>query len=244
MTSSPGLYERLRQALAEERGAALVTHPTSGAKLLVVEGNPPAGSLGSEELDAWAVREARQALAARRDGSLQAPSGEALFLETFPPPEHLLIFGAVHTAIPLTAYAKVLGLRVTVVDPRAKFANRERLPQADEIVLAWPQEAITRLRLNSSTYACILSHDPKIDHPTLAALLDSPVAYIGAIGSKETQRQRREWLGGQGFSEDRIRRLYGPVGLPIGGSSPEEIALAIIAEIQAVRRGRRDAFGR
>lgn len=236
------LFERLHQALEGEEPAALVTHLESGRKLLLVAGET-AGSLGDPALDAWAAGEAARALAGREDRSVEGPAGERLFIESFPPPEQLLIFGAVHTAIPLTAYAKVLGLRVVVVDPRAKFANRERFPQADQVIVEWPQEVIPRLTLNEATYACILSHDPKIDHPTLAALLRSPVAYIGAIGSKVTQRDRRAWLREEGFTPEQIGRLYGPVGLPIGGSTPEEIALSIIAEVQAVRRGRREAPG-
>lgn len=230
-----GLYQRLRRALREETACLLVTRLEGGEKLLLLEGGERLGGLGEPGLESWAEGPAWEALAARRDRLLEAPEGEKLFVEAFPPPEQLLIFGAVHTAIPLTALARVLGFRVVVVDPRAKFANRERFPEADELLVAWPQEALTRLRLDRFTYACILSHDPKIDHPTLEALLRSPVAYIGAIGSRQTQRQRREWLRQQGFSEEDLARLHGPVGLPLGGDSPEEIALSILAEIQTVR---------
>jgi xanthine dehydrogenase accessory factor len=166
----------------------------------------------------------------------------AVFLETFPPPPVLLIFGAVHVAQPLTLFAKTLGFDVIVVDSRTKLANEERFPQADRIIHAWPDEALASLPVQPNTYVAILSHDPKFDEPALLGALNSPAAYIGAIGSRKTNIDRRRRLAEAGVSPDDIARIRGPIGLDIGAVSPEEMAISILAEIIAVRRGRGGGF--
>ena len=133
--------------------------------------------------------------------------------------------------------ARVLGYRTIVADGRAAFLTRERFPEADELILAWPKEAFERIALDSSCYVCILSHDPKFDEPALTAALRSPARYIGAIGSRKTQAARRAWLESQGFSETDIARVHGPIGLDLGGRQPAETALAILAQMTAVRYG-------
>lgn len=167
----------------------------------------------------------------------QSHERDGLFYQVVSPPERLLIVGAVHIAVPLVRLAKSLDFDVVVVDPRSALANWERFPDPpDEIIVAWPDDALPSLSLDESVYAVVLTHDPKIDDAALVHLLRSPVAYIGALGSRATQAKRRAFLLASGFSETEIDRIHGPVGLNIGARSPEEIALSIMAEIVHVRR--------
>jgi xanthine dehydrogenase accessory factor len=161
-----------------------------------------------------------------------------VFLEVFPRKPTLLIFGGVHIATALVRIAKPLGYRTVVADGREGFLTRERFPEADELILGWPDEAFRRVGLDAATCVCLLTHDPKFDEPALELALRSEACYVGAIGSRKTQAHRRERLRGLGFSEQEVARLHGPIGLDLGGRTPEEIALAIMAEITAVRYGR------
>ncbi|MFN2169461.1 MAG: XdhC family protein [Anaerolineae bacterium] len=154
------------------------------------------------------------------------------------PPPTLIIAGGVHVAIPLTRFARELGFRVVVVDPRAKFANEERFPDADQVLVAWPDEALDGLEVGETTYVVLLTHDPKIDEPTLAAALKTGAAYVGAIGSRKTHAHRYERMARWGVTAEQLDRVYSPVGLDLGGSTPEETALSIIAEVVAVKNGR------
>ena len=183
---------------------------------------------------------AREALRRERSGSvaLERPEGSVtVFLEVFPRRPRLVIFGGVHIATALVPLARLLGYRTIVADGRQAFLTRERFPDADELILAWPDEAFARIGLDAGCYVCILSHDPKFDEPALRLALGSDAAYIGAIGSKQTQVKRREWLRGEGFGEADIARVHGPIGLELGGRAPAETALAILAEMTAVRYG-------
>ena len=166
--------------------------------------------------------------------------GEAIevLFEVFPRQPTLFMFGAVHVAMALTTLAKPLGYRIVVADGREAFLTRERFPLADELVLAWPEEAFAKIGIDSATCICILSHDPKFDDPALDVAIRSPAVYIGAIGSRKTQALRRERLKSQGVSDADIARLHGPIGLDLGGRDPAEIALGILAEITAVRYGK------
>lgn len=179
----------------------------------------------------------------QRTGATEAISArtsaesDGWFYHVVSPPDRLLVIGAVHIAVPLVRFAKSLDFEVVVVDPRSALATAERFPDApDRMVVAWPDDALPSLGLDASTYAVVLTHDPKIDDVALVHLLRSPVAYIGALGSRATQRKRRAFLLEEGLSEAEINRIHGPVGLNIGARSPEEIALAIMAEIIQVRR--------
>jgi xanthine dehydrogenase accessory factor len=155
----------------------------------------------------------------------------------FPRRPTLVIFGGVHIAAELVPLAKSLGYRTVVADGREAFLSRERFPAADELVLAWPEEAFAKVGLDAATYVCVLSHDPKFDEPALEIALRSPAAYVGAIGSRKTQATRRERLKAAGFTEDELARLRGPIGLDLGGRQPAETALAILAEMTALRYG-------
>ena len=180
--------------------------------------------------------------ALRRETSTAATTDTArgsatIFFEAFPRQPRLVIFGGVHIAVALVPLARSLGYRTIVADGRPAFLTPERFPDADQRILAWPEEAFAQIGLDGSCYVCILSHDPKFDEPALVLALRSPARYIGAIGSKKTQASRREWLRGEGFSDADIARVHGPIGLDLGGRQPAETALAILAEMTAVRYG-------
>ncbi len=166
---------------------------------------------------------------ARRDGDW--------FVEPYRRPAQLIIIGAIHIAIPLHRLAKLMGYRVTVIDARAKFATRERFPEADELIVAWPDEAMAKIRLDRSTYVVILTHDPKFDLPALRSVLGKDVGYIGAIGSRKTNQNRFDKLRSEGYTEDQLARVHGPIGLDLGSRGAEETALGIIAEVTAERFG-------
>jgi xanthine dehydrogenase accessory factor len=176
----------------------------------------------------------------RRVPPKSTPGGPAgdVFCEVLAPPLTLVIVGAVHVAVPLVTLAQVLGFHVRVVDARRTFATRERFPTADELVVAWPQDALRAEELGPQHYVVILSHDPKFDLPALQIALRSQAAYVGLIGSRTTQAKRQAALREAGFGAPELARIHGPVGLDLGGRGPAEIALAILAEIVAVRHGR------
>jgi xanthine dehydrogenase accessory factor len=152
-------------------------------------------------------------------------------------PAHLVIIGAIHIAIPLHRLAKQMGYRVTVIDAREKFATKERFPDADELIVGWPDEAMSKIAIDPSTYIVILTHDPKFDLPALRSVVGKEAGYIGAIGSRKTNEKRFTALRREGFSDDAIAEIHGPIGLDLGSRGAEETALGILAEITAVRFG-------
>ncbi len=166
---------------------------------------------------------------ARREGDV--------FVEPFRRPPHLVIIGAIHIAVPLHRLAKLMGYRVTVIDARAKFATKERFPDADDLIVAWPDEAMSNLLVDNSTYIVILTHDPKFDLPALRSVLGKDAGYIGAIGSRKTNRNRFDALRSEGFTDEQLSRVHGLIGLDLGGRGAEETALGILAEVTAVRFG-------
>ncbi len=204
------VHRRLIGKLQRSEPATLRTDLTSGEAELV-DGAPSGTEL------------------ARRDGNY--------FVEPFRRPAHLVIIGAIHIAIPLHRLAKTMGYRVTVVDARAKFATRERFPEADELIVAWPDEAMARLTVDNSTYVVTLTHDPKFDLPALRSVLAKDAGYVGAIGSRKTNQNRFDALRSEGFTEEQLGRVHGPIGLDLGSRGAEETALGILAEITAVRFG-------
>jgi len=185
------------------------------------------------------------ARAALRDGSprtvdtpLSDGRAATIFLEALPRPATLVVIGATHIGVALSRLAKDIGMRVVVADPRAALADSSRFPGADEILLSWPDDALARVRADEWTAIVLLSHDPKFDRPGLTAALRGRAGYIGAIGSRRTNAERFAWLREQGFGEEDLARVHAPVGLDIGARTAEETALAILAEIVAVLRGR------
>ena len=161
-----------------------------------------------------------------------------IFLEFFPRRSTLLIFGATHVAMSLVPLALRLGYRTVVADGRAAFLTRERFPDADELILAWPEDAFKQVGIDRGTYICVLSHDPKFDETALEFALRSEAAYVGAIGSRKTQQARRERLAAGGISPEQLARLHGPIGLDLGGKEPAETALAILAEMTMAKHGK------
>jgi xanthine dehydrogenase accessory factor len=159
------------------------------------------------------------------------------FLQALIPQPRLFIVGATHIAMPLARMARLLDFHVSVVDPRGPFATRERFPDADELILEWPHRALGAADLDENCSVLTLTHDLKFDIPALAEALRSEVRYIGALGSRRTHEKRKARLREEGFSDPAIARIHTPIGLDLGARSPEEIALAILAEIVARRRG-------
>ena len=171
-----------------------------------------------------------------RSPDLDAPARDGdWFVEPHRRAPHLVIIGAIHIAIPLHRMAKLLGYRVTVIDARAKFATKERFPEADELLVSWPDEALAGITLDRSTYVVILTHDPKFDLPALRSVVGKDVRYLGAIGSRKTNQNRFDELRREGFNEEQLDQVHGPIGLDLGGRGAEETALAILAEMTAVK---------
>lgn len=227
-----------------EAGAVLATvleGPSAGSALLVGEdGSAEPLDRFPDDARAATTAAALEALGALRSTmhTVPGPAPLDLFLEVMPRRPVLLLIGAVHVAAELARLARPLGFRVIVADGRAGFLTRERIPDAHELLLGWPAEAFAALDVTPATAVCVLSHDPKFDEPALHLALRSPAGYIGAIGSRKTQAERRERLLGAGFSEADLARIHGPIGLDLGGREPAEIALAILAEVVAARYGK------
>ena len=225
--------------------ATVVAGQALGESIRVLENGEIHGRL-SVNLPTEPLRQSALA-ALRREASvsetLETAYGDVtLFLEVFPRRPRIVIFGAGQIAAEMVPLAKALGYHTIVADGRKAFLDPERFPAADELILAWPEETFDRIGLDESCYVCLLSHDPKFDEPALQVALRSAARYVGAIGSKKTQAARRERLRELGLEERQIERLHGPIGLNLGGRQPSEIALAIMAEITAVRYGARPTF--
>jgi xanthine dehydrogenase accessory factor len=204
----------------------------AGRKLLVVEGGETLGDAPPElaGLAAEILRSGRN--------RLLDVDGTRVFAEWYGPPPRLLVYGAVDTAESLCAAAKLLGWRTIVADARARFATSERIPSADELIVAWPEEALAQVAPDHSTAVVVLTHDDKFDEPALLGALRTDAFYIGALGSRRNQERRRERLLEAGASEDELARISGPCGLDIGADTQEETALSILSEILAQRAGR------
>jgi xanthine dehydrogenase accessory factor len=247
--STPGIYDALAAAVRSEQPVALATvisGPGVGGKLLVAPGAEPVGSLGDLDLDRVAARDALGELAAGttvvRHYGAHGEAREAVvsvFVESFAPPPQMLVFGAVDFTAALVRVAKVLGYRVTVCDAREVFATRSRFPQADEVVVDWPDRLLGRVgtELTARDAVCVLTHDAKFDVPALVAALETGAGYIGAMGSRRTHADRTARLVEAGVDDKGLARIRAPIGLDIGARTPEETAVSICAEIIAQRTG-------
>lgn len=240
----------LREAMASGAQAALVTEisgDSPGAKLLARPGTAPLGTLGHPELDRVAARDALGDLDSGRSTVRHyGRRGEArrndvaVFVQSFLPPPRLVIFGAVDFTAALARAGSFLGFQVTVCDPREAFATPERFPMADAVVVDWPQRylASAELELGARDAVCVLTHDEKFDIPAIVAALETDVGYVGAMGSRRTHERRLQRLRQAGVDEDDLeQRLMSPIGIDIGGRTPEEVAISICAEIVALRTG-------
>jgi xanthine dehydrogenase accessory factor len=164
--------------------------------------------------------------------------GRRVFADVFGPPPRLLVYGAVDTADALCAAARGIGWHTIAADARARFATPERLPNAHEVIVAWPEETLAQVQPDHATAIIVLTHDDKFDVPMLVGALSTDAFYVGAIGSRRNQERRRERLLEAGLDEAALERISGPAGLDIGAHSPAETGLSILAEIMAVRAGR------
>ncbi|MFV1985727.1 MAG: XdhC family protein [Gemmatimonadota bacterium] len=198
-----------------------------------------AGSLGPGDIDRRACHAALDMIG--RTGATRLrlreddPESE-VFAETFAPPPRLVIVGATPIGEALSRFASIVGFDVIVVDPREAFAREERFPDATRLIVDWPDTAFERLGIDRFTNIVLLTHDAKLDDPALAAALDAGCEYVGLLGGRRTQRQRREALAIAGYGEESIARVRGPVGLDIGAASPSQIAVSILAELIAEGR--------
>ena len=177
------------------------------------------------------------ALRAGTAGIARGTSGRQWFIEPFPLAPRLIVVGAVHIGMALVRLAGELGYHTIVVDRRATFASIDRTADADEVIVAWPEDAFGRIGLGPDDAVAVLSHDAKLDEPAIVAALRAGCRYVGAIGSRKTQANRRERLLAAGLTASELDRLRGPIGLDLGGTTPAEVALAVLAEVVAERRG-------
>jgi xanthine dehydrogenase accessory factor len=150
----------------------------------------------------------------------------------------MYVFGAVDHAAAVASVGRFLGFRVTVCDARAKFVTRERFPDVDELVVEWPDRFLVAAPVDERTAICVLTHDHKFDVPLLKVALEKPAGYIGAMGARRTNAERAERLHAEGITDAELERIHAPIGLDIGSRTPEEVAVAVAAEIVAVRRGK------
>jgi xanthine dehydrogenase accessory factor len=194
-------------------------------------------SATAEASDAAALDQLRyDALAAGRSQTARIDDRH-VFIEAFPVPPRLVIVGATEVARSLVGLAGALGYERVVIDARTAFATRERFPDVEQLLTDWPDEAFDRIDLGPNDAVAILSHDPKFDEPAIVEALKRGARYVGAIGSRKTQADRKRRLLEAGLTEAQLGRIRGPIGLDLGGREPAETALAILAEIVSVRRG-------
>jgi xanthine dehydrogenase accessory factor len=219
-------------ANTEGRSVALATDLKSGAQLFL-DGDQVEGNLELDEMSLGAMREA---LRADRNISLDTAEGR-VFVQVFSPPRRCFVIGAVHIAQPLVPMLAACDYKPIVIDPRGAWATEARFPGV-ELSSEWPDEALDRMKPDRSSAVVALTHDPKIDDPGLIVALRSPAFYIGALGSRRTHAKRLERLAKEGFGENELSRIHGPIGLNIGGVSQAEVAVSIVAEMtQVLRRG-------
>jgi xanthine dehydrogenase accessory factor len=222
------LVPALAAAVDADRAVALTlaaNGPGLGAQTLVEE---PAGAVA--------------ALLEAGESALAGVGGEAVFVHALTPRPAMYVFGAIDHAAALTRVGRLLGYRVTVCDARAAFVTPERFPDADELVVEWPDRFLERAPVDARTAICVLTHDEKFDVPALVAAVRTPAVYVGAMGSRKTTEEREERLRAAGLDDAAIGRIHAPIGLAIGARSPEEVAVAIGAElVEATALARRRA---
>jgi xanthine dehydrogenase accessory factor len=229
----PALLGELVEVARDERRAVFFVDLDDGSQRLVLDGDNDV----ADEL----IRSGHSKVVELH--------GRRVFADVFGPPSRLFVYGAVDTADALCAAAKAIGWRTIVADARGRFATRERLPNADEVLVAWPDEALAQVAPDHTTAILVLTHDDKFDLPMLTGALATEAYYIGALGSRRNQERRRERLLEAGIDEGDLERISGPAGLDIGAHTPAETAVSMLAEIMAVRAGRdggrlRDSSGR
>jgi xanthine dehydrogenase accessory factor len=229
-------YERVRAHAARGGHGSIVTRldEQEGGKLLVLDDGTVDGSLGDRFLDERFAAEAREAMA-RGTARTVFLEGVRAFVEVVAPAALLVVVGASHVAMPLTELAKVLGYRTVVLDGRPRFATPERFPHVDELRVGIPSELIRNYPLTASAALVLVAHDYKYDLPVLRHALNTPLGYVGMLGSRRRGATILKFLAEDGLSEAQLGRIRVPIGLDLGARTAPEIALAILAEIQLVR---------
>ena len=224
--------------------ATVIEHPDADwvGRRIVLRPETAEGTAGSDRADHAIIDDARGLLAVGRNATLTyGPDGQRLedgmrvFVSTFAPRPRMIVFGAIDFAAALAQQASFLGYHVTVCDARPVFATPARFPSADDVVVKWPDEylqaEVDAGNIDPRTVIAVLTHDPKFDVPVLQVALPLEVAYIGAMGSRLTHTDRLERLREAGVSEEHLNRLHSPIGLDLGGRTPEETAVSIMAEV-------------
>jgi len=230
------VLERIHAVLADDERAVLFTiieGDGAGRHMLVLESGERVGDELGDDLAAQAGE-----LIRGHTNRILELGDRRVFADVYAPPPRLLVYGAVDTAESLAKLARQLGWQAIVADARAKFATRERIPSANEIIVAWPEETIEQVAPDHATAVVVLTHDDKFDVPALKAALGTEAFYVGALGSRRNQERRRERLLEAGVDESELERISGPCGLDLGAESQPETAVSILAEIIAVRNGR------
>lgn len=237
------IYPALKTCLEQNQLVAVVTvisGPYLGNKRMLWPDGHALGSLGSAELDAQTKDWIQKQMAVQESNwALFQVTGQPVevFVDVLAPVARMVVVGAVHIAIPLVTLAKTLGYHTVVIDPRAAFATRERFPHVDELIVEWPADALEKLNPDEGTYIAVISHDEKLDNPALKVALSSPARYVGALGARKKIPQRLAALRELGVTNEQLSRLRAPIGLNLGATLPDEIALSILAEMVTARHG-------
>ena len=221
--------------------ATIISGKNAGKKLLACKGQEILGDLEDEFLDETVRDLMEEACQKQETSRISLPHEEEtaeIFLDVFTPRQKLIIIGAVHIAIPLIHFAKNLEYECFVIDARSAFATRERFPHADHLIVGWPSEELQKLKINETSAVVLLTHDEKMDIPSLVEAVQTPAGYIGILGSRKTHANRIKELKDYGTTEEQLARIHAPIGLDIGARGPHEIALSIMAEIIAVKHGK------
>jgi xanthine dehydrogenase accessory factor len=218
----PALLGQLSEVAREERRAVCFVDLDDGTERLILEGD----------------NDVADGIIGAGHSKVVELHGRRLFADVYGPPPRLLVYGAVDTADALCAAARGVGWHTIVADARGRFATPERLPNADEILVAWPEDVLAQVQPDNGTAIVVLTHDDKFDVPMLVGALATDAFYLGALGSRRNQERRRERLLEAGVDESALERISGPAGLDIGAHSPAETAVSILAEIMAVRASR------
>lgn len=240
------MFDEVLARIGDEQSVAIATvvrpGPNSGRHMLV-DHRSVDGSLGSGD-DDEAARFAARAMLTKTavdtiagDTVVQGRPELSVFVQSYAPARRMIVFGAIDFAGAVSRIGKFLGYRVTVCDARPIFATPERFPLADEVVVDWPHRYLSSQEVDEETVLCVLTHDPKFDIPLLKVALETPAGYIGAMGSRRTHAERVARLRAEGLPEHLISRVRSPIGLNLGGRTPEETAVSIAAEIISAATG-------
>jgi len=233
--------EAVNDAFRENKKLALAT-PISTAQArprrLILPDGQTVGSIGDEEIDAWITSQALEALTQGTSRTVTDPhKALEVFIEVQISPPTLIIAGGGHIAVPLARLGTMLGFRVVVLDDRPAFANRERFPEADEVLAGDFGETLSTYPVDDQTYIAIMTRGHSHDMECLLQTIESPAAYIGMIGSRRRVRGVFDLVKEEGVDEELLARVHAPIGLDIGAQTPEEIALSVMAEVAKARRG-------